>query len=203
MTSEPNLFMDEHIGKFLKDELKEEGEKRANILGSRSQFLDETLVPIYPRGLWLDARLNFVLMQDVACIFMCSAALEAALKDYLGQYFRRKLKAELDLALDEMEIRALIAACESLNLIDATTIKMIRKIGDIRNTFVHSKIRKITDEVKTQLDKEEEGFWKSLDPLAKGLFVSGMAGEGKSHEALELLTKILRALFEDSEYYKW
>lgn len=195
--------MDEHIGKYLKYVLKEEGERRANILGSRFRFLDESHVPMYPRALWQDARLNFVLMQDVACIIMCSAALEAALKDYLGEYFRRKLKAEFDLALDEMEIRALIAACENLNLLDTATIKMIRKIGDIRHTFVHSKIRKITGEVKNRLDKEEEGFWRSLDRLGQETFVAGMAGEDKSYEALELLSKILRVLFQDSEYYKW
>jgi hypothetical protein len=198
-----SLFMQEYVGRYLEKGPKEEGEKRADRLGSRMRIVDEGFVPMYPRFLWLEARFNFVFQQDVACILLCSAAVEAALKAFLGEYFRRKLKVRFDLALDEMEIRSLLAACQSLQLIEESTVKMIRQIGDIRHEYVHSKIEQIANKVKARIEKEEKGAWDGLDDMGRELFVAGMAGEDKSYETLELLERIFKAVFQDSQYAIW
>jgi uncharacterized membrane protein YheB (UPF0754 family) len=199
-----SLFTDEHLGRYPKDDAKKEGEERAKRLGSGRRIVDEAYVPMYPRFLWLGARLNFVLGQDVACILLCSAALEAALKDFLSKYFRRMLKAQFDEALDEMQIRSLIAACECFDLVDDSAIKMIRTLSsDIRHAYVHSKIQQIARKVEERVEKEEKGTWQQLEGTLREIFVAGMAGEDRSYEGLELLEKVFKAVFQDSEYRKW
>jgi hypothetical protein len=202
MTQSPLM---DYVGRYLDGELKKESEKRAGSIGSRMRIVDEAYVPIYPRSLWIGARLNFVLQEDVACISLCSAALEASLKDFLGKYFRCKLNVDFDLALDEMEIRHLVPVCQSLKLIDEKTNNLIWKINGNRNIFVHSKIRKITEEAKKGLglDKDGEVEWQKLDPTIQQMYVAGSAGEDKAPETLEWLEKLFKALFQDSEYHKW
>lgn len=197
--------MDEYVGRYLEGILKAEGEARANQLGSRSRIVDEAYVPEYPRFLWIGARLDFVLMNDVACIITCAATIEASLKDFLGTYFRRKLKIDFDTALDEMELRSLLAMCFSLTLMKDSdnVVTLIRKVEQIRHEFVHSKIHNIIEKSKARFAKELGPAWQGLDETTKDLMAAGGAGEDKSFETLELLEKILRALFQDSQYARW
>jgi hypothetical protein len=199
-----SYFVDEYVGRYLEGVLREEGEVRANQLGSRNRIVNETYVPQYPRWLWLGARLDFVLVNDVACIITCAAAIEASLKDFLGTYFRRKLKIDFDAALDEMELRSLLAMCFSLNLIkeNDNAVNLIRKAEQIRHEFVHSKIHNIIEKSKTRFARDLPG-WQELDQATKDLMAAGGAGEEESFETLELLEKILKALFQDSQYAKW
>lgn len=200
-----SLFMDEYMGRYLEGVLRTEGETRANQLGSRSRIVDEAFVPQYPRWLWLGARLDFVLNNDVACIITCAAAIEASLKDFLGTYFRRKLQIDFDIALDEMELRSLLAMCFSLTLMKDTDIvvTLIRKVEQIRHEFVHSKIHNLVEKSKARFAKELGATWQDLDERTKNLMAAGGVGEDKSSETLELLEKILRALFQDSQYTTW
>jgi hypothetical protein len=197
--------MDEYLGRYLDGVLKEEGETRANQLGLRNRIVDEAYVPQYPRFLWTGARLDFVLMNDVACIITCAATIEASLKDFLGTYFRRKLKMDFDTALDEMELRSLLAICFALTLIKVSdnVVTLIRRVEQIRHEFVHSKIHNIIAKSKARFEKELGAGWQDLDDTTKEIMAAGGAGEYQSRETLELLEKILRALFQDSEYAKW
>lgn len=200
-----NLYIDEYVGRYLEDDLRKEGEKRAKELGSRSRIVDEGTIPIYPRSLWLTARLNYVLEEDVATILLSAAALEAALKVFLGRYFQRKLNVNLDLALDEMEIRSMIALSKTLGLLDEPTEANIRKIGDIRQEYVHSKIARISQKIEKELVARDEisaDEWKSLKD-AREMVIAAMAGQGDSYKILELLEQVYKGLYETSHYWKW
>jgi len=200
-----SLFMQEYIGRYLEDVLREEGEKRAKELGNRNRIVRHHTIPFYPQFLWLDARLNYVLGNNIAAIVLCTASLEAALKIFLGRYFQRKLGVDLDKALDEMEVRSLIATSKALGLLDKLTEKNIRKIGDIRQDFIHSKIARISEKIEEKIVRSGEftpGELKSLGE-AREMLISDMAGENEAKVALELLEQVYKALFDTSGYWKW
>lgn len=136
----------------------------------------------------------------------CCSAVEAALKEFLSMYFHRKLKVEFDSALDEMELRSLLAICVSLHLLkeEDELIKQIRKVEQIRHGFVHSKVRRIMQEARERLAKEGGRAWEeALDEVVKDFLAAASAGENKSPAMLELLEQILRGLFQDSDFSKW
>jgi hypothetical protein len=207
MTEEkPSPFIDEYLGRYLlQGALKEEGEVRAKQLGSRNRIVDEVYVPQYPRYLWLGARLDFVLMNDVACIITCAATIEASLKDFLGVYFRKQLQLDFDTALDEMELRSLLAMCYSLSLFKESDaiVTHIHTVEQIRHEFVHSKIHKLIEKSRTRFAKELGSEWNEIDAKVQELMVAGGVGEDESLKTLELLEKILKGLFQDSQYAKW
>jgi hypothetical protein len=200
-----SLFMHEYIGRYLEDVLREEGEKRAKELGNRDRIVRDYTIPIYPKSLWLEARLNYVLQNNIAAIALCTASLEAALKIFLGRYFKRKLGVDLDKALDEMEIRSLIAMSKALGLLDELTEKSIRKIGDIRQEFVHSKIVRISEKIEKKIVSSGEVTPEELRSFGefRWMSISEMAGENEAKAALELLEQVYKALFDTSDYWKW
>jgi hypothetical protein len=151
---------------------------------------------MYPRILWLDARLNYVLGNDVASILLCSAALEAALKGSLAKRYREELHVDFDLALDEMEIRSLIPACEALGIITDKAAKLVRRIGDIRHEYVHSKIAKIS---KKLMAKIERGGG-DLDSFIRDSFIASAAGEDNSLAAITILEEFFRSLYTSPAY---
>jgi hypothetical protein len=193
MTESP--LLDYYVGRYLKGPLRKEVEKRANRLDSED-ILNEIIVPFYPRSLWLAARLNFVLQQDVGCIILCMAALEAALKAFLSSYFQRKLDVQFDSALDEMEVRSLIAACKTLGLVEESTVSKIDKLRGRRTKYVHSKTELIAKDERKRLEKK--GEWQ--EPIGE-LLVAANAGEGESYQVLRLLEKVLMALFQNPRWW--
>jgi hypothetical protein len=84
-----------YIEPYLSPESEKLGEDRAKKIGQRSRIVDEARVPMYPRFLWITARFNYVTGHDVACILLCCAALEAALKEFLDEYLQGRLDQDL------------------------------------------------------------------------------------------------------------
>jgi hypothetical protein len=151
---------------------------------------------MYPRILWLDARLSYVLGNDVACILLCSAALEAALKGSLAKKYHEKFRVDFDFALDEMEMRTLIPACEAFGIINDETMKLIRRIGDIRHEYVHSKIAKISEKLRARLAEAGE----DLDSFSLDSYVAAKVGEDNALAAVTILEKVFKALYESPAY---
>jgi hypothetical protein len=193
------FFKEEYVDRYLESNVRRNLEERSEKLGPRHRIVDETYIPMYPRFLWLTARFNYVYAKDVGCILLCSAALEAGLKEILDEYFTQKLKLDFGQALDEMEIRTLIAACETLKLVDQETVKMIRAMGDIRHQFVHSKIHRIAEKIEQQMlggDEQLKKEWKSFNSTVRDIWIAGKAGEDKSLEILETLERIFKSIFQ-------
>lgn len=97
-----------------------------------------------------------------------------------------------------MKIRSLITSCEALDLVDKETVKMIRRLGETRHEFVHSKIHRITKKMEEKISMEDEKLrqeWESHDSIFHEMTIAGTTGRGVNRKrSWRFLEETVKAL---------